>query len=376
MRRIPRNSFLNQGNTELEKSTVIVSNHLAGHRIQYLVSFLNRSSESNKRIVLVLISKIEFGLSELQIRALQELDFEFIDDCKNSSEALDTAQLMATQFHRSEILFWDADNWILPLLVFRPKSRLLFMRPYLSNKSLKKVSLFLLKWSAIFFFHFIRGFDVRILGVPCHTPKLLPSLWVDDALLISPDGFTAASESNGTKMLFAIPQNSQVVLVPGFMGLRKNPRLVIEAIEIVSKSIIGDACLIFAGKSDLESSNIINNFGNTNIKHIDRYLSDAEYRQLLLVADVVILSYTNKGSSGIIIESLAYGKHVIISDSRLWTGATEKANGLLHPCKFNAASIADVIVQILSEKGSIPPVILAGMTRPTVIDFFQGSSGR
>ena len=374
MRNIGGTKYSDHDDLKSKELTIIVSNDMTGHRIQYLVAFFNRVSKSDRRIVLVLVSKIESNLSEPQILAMKEVDFDFIDDCGSSSQALTTVHAITAKIHVSEILFWDADNWIASLLTFRLKSRLLFMRPYLSDKSAKKISIFLLKWSAIFFFHFVRRFEIGILGVPYHAPKLLPSLWVDDALLISPATVTTTGESNGSKSFLTIPPDTRVVLVPGFISLRKNPGLVIEAMETVTRSVNGNVWLIFAGKSDLNCVNLINGYGKAYVKHFDRYLSDAEYRHLFLVADVVVLPYSNRGSSGITIESLAYGKHVIRTDSRLWAGAAGKTNGLLRLCSLNTISIANAIVHTLNEKESLAPVYLAGIARPTVIDFIQSSS--
>ncbi len=355
---------------------VIVSQNLTGHRIQYLTSLSNRVSKSDTKIIVVLISKVEFKLSDSQIQELQGVDFYFIDDCKKSLGALSVAREFARQNIKSEILFWDADNWIFSLLLFRQKSKLLYMRPYLSHKSFKKITLFLLKWSTILFFHYIRRFDIAILGVPLHSQRLLPSLWVDDSLLVSPDLPASTKEKVSLRALFDISHNSKVVLVPGFITVRKNPELVVEAIELALKLTSADIILIFAGKSDIACSTLIGRLGNPNVKQIDRYLSDDDYRRLLRVADVVVLPYANRGSSGIAIESLANGKPVIIGDSRLWAEAALSTEGQLYLCKLTATSVALALVQIFEENRTYPCHYLAGINRPTVIDFFLSPTNR
>ena len=372
---IPRGNFL-YGTSAGQQFLVVVSENLTGHRMQYLTSLSNRVSKSDTKIIVVLISKVEFELSDSQIQELQGIDFYFIDDCKKSEIALSVAREFAQQNIKSEILFWDADNWISPLLLFRQKSKLLYMRPYLSHKSFKKITLFLLKWSTILFFHYIRRFDIGILGVPLHSQRLLPSLWVDDSLLVSPDLPTSTREKMSLRPFFDISHNSKVVLVPGFITARKNPQLIIEAIELASKSTTANMALIFAGKSDVACSTLISSLGNPNVKQIDRYLSDDDYRSLLRLADVVVLPYTNRGSSGIAIEALANGKPVIIGDSRLWAEAALSTEGQLYLCKLTATSVALALVQIFEENRTYPCHYLVGINRPTVIDFFLSPTSR
>lgn len=350
---------------------VVVSSNLTGHRVQYLTSLIKRFSTSEVKIVLVLVSKIEFDLSVPQIRDLKALEFDYIDDCKKSRNALSVARKLAIENSKSEILFWDADNWILSLILFRQKSKLLFMRPYLSQKSVSKVLLLLIKWFAIIFFRYIRGFGVGILGVPLHPQRLVPSLWVDDALLVVPEFDTSESGKNVSSVIAHIPTSSKVVLVPGFITFRKNPQLVINAVELASELISTEITLIFAGKSDAECSTLIASFDRPNIRHINNYLSDDEYRMLLLRANVVVLPYTNRGSSGITIESLANGKPVILGDSNLWTEAALSSKGLLHLCKLEANAISITLSQVLNDDKPYAPFHLVGTKRLTVVDFFQ-----
>ena len=357
--------------SEKQPIFVVVSNNLTGHRIQYLTSLFKRFSIGEVKIVVVLVSKIEFGLSIPQIKDLQAIAFDYIDDCKSTRKTLSVVRKLANRNFSSDILFWDADNWILPLLLFREKSKLLFMRPYLSQKSTKKVALLSVKWCAILFFYYVRRFDVGILGVPLHTQRLMPSLWVDDALLIPPDLHASSRDGKFSNFLPDIPANSKVVLVPGFITARKNPKLVINAIELASRSISTGIILIFAGKSDVESSSLIAGYDNPNIRHINQYLSVDEYRMLLLLSDIIVLPYTNRGSSGITIESLANGKPVILGNCELWTEAADSARGLIHLCNLEESAISRSLVQLLSENLKHAPLYLVGTKRQTVIDFFQ-----
>jgi glycosyltransferase involved in cell wall biosynthesis len=350
---------------------VVGAINLTGHRIQYLTSLFKRLSMSEAKIVLVLVSKIKFDLSASQIRELQAIDFEYIDDCKKPATVLSVARRLANQNAKSEILFWDADNWIFPLLLFSKKSKLLFMRPYLSQKSLQKVVILLIKWCAILFFHYIRRFKVGILGVPLQPHRLMPSLWVDDSLLIAPDLPGSTQDKNDLSVLSDIPANARVILMPGFITARKNPKLLINAIQIASKSISANIVLVFAGKTDVECSTLITSSDYPNIRHINRYLSDDEFRLLLQRADVVVLPYTNQGTSAIAIESLAHGKPVILGESKLWKAAAASSNGLMHLCDLNSNAISLAVSQILSKNMAYPPQFLTRINRPTVLDFFK-----
>ena len=248
---------------------------------------------------------------------------------------------------------------------------LLFMRPYLTSKKILNVIKYLFKWLAILYFHLVRKFKIGILGVPFHKPKIFPSLWFDDPLLTKPNEAKLGGDQSLLRQSFGIGTDSRIILVPGFLTSRKNPELAISILDHVSKHSFDSFCLVFAGKSERTCKLQISNACHPNVFHLDKYLSDSEYRTLLNISSIVLLPYSNRGSSSIVLESLAHGKNVIITKSKIWLNAERNSQGLLHLCPLNAVSISKAIQKILQCDNSTTPVILSGQIRANIIDFLS-----
>jgi glycosyltransferase involved in cell wall biosynthesis len=128
-------------------------------------------------------------------------------------------------------------------------------------------------------------------------------------------------------------------------------------------------CLVFAGKADETSRKEIIKTENPRVVHIDRYLTEAEYRVLLNISTVVLLPYSNRGSSGVVLESLAHGKNVIITKSRIWMNAKNYCSGLLHVVPLDVVQVSKEVQSILQSKQIEKSIILSGVARSNVIQF-------
>lgn len=358
-------------NEDSKGRIILISQNLTGHRIHYLKALLAELSQRQFSLVLILQNKILYGLDASQISTIDKMDFSYIDNFVEKSEIMKLLDDCSVHEFNIKILFWDADNWIRFLLFFKGNVRLLFMRPYLTSRRPASIIKYFLKWVAIFHLHFIRKLEIGILGIPYHEPKILPSLWLDDPVLASPKSAISETDTLLTKKKLGIEPQSQVILVPGYLTSRKNPQLAISVFERVSKQLVKPPYLVFAGKTDLICQEEILTSKQQNIIHVNRFLSDSEYSRILSISTIVLLPYSNRGSSAVALESLAYGKSTIITKFRSWQNAERNSKGLLHLCDLNSKKLSNKIIQIFHSESYSGNVILSGVKRDSAIAFLS-----
>lgn len=369
MKLISRNDLFGYLNNSSTNIVVAISENLSGHRINYLKALSNKLEKKNEKILLILESQLEFELDFYQKAIVHEIDFLCIENFGQKREILDYVQSLVKTANIRKILFWDGDNWTKHLIFFEGKPQILFIRPYLTSKRMKNILNYSAKWLAIFYFHYVRNFRIGILGVPLHSPRLLKSRWFDDPILIEPNNVEIVDNQISILENVVFHSNTNFILIPGFLTSRKNPKLAIDVLQRVLRKSEDSVVLIFAGKADEFCRKMIKASSNQALIHIDRYLSADEYREILAISKVVLLPYSNKGSSGIVLESLAQGKNVIITKSKVWLEAEKNSNGQLHLIQLNAEKIAQEILSIFQSRIRTNPVVLSGTNRPTVIDF-------
>jgi glycosyltransferase involved in cell wall biosynthesis len=145
--------------------------------------------------------------------------------------------------------------------------------------------------------------------------------------------------------------------------------LIIEALQMVYTEYSGLLEIVFAGKADGKSRKLVSDSIIPNVVHLDNYLTDLDYAELLNSSDLILLPYSNRGSSGIVLESLSRGKPVIMARSRIWESASEHSKGLIHFSKLNGVSLARTIIEVLESEPVVQPVILQTRGRLSVVDF-------
>jgi glycosyltransferase involved in cell wall biosynthesis len=142
--------------------------------------------------------------------------------------------------------------------------------------------------------------------------------------------------------------NKKVVLVPGFISMRKNPSLIIEVCATVNDSIGEGLELMFAGKIQDDVLEVLDQHDFRWIGIKDDYLSRSEYLEQLQAADIVLLIYENIGSSGIVIDCLAYGIPVLILKNRFWKNLEKESEGLVKLTKKSSRKLAQDVEHMLS----------------------------
>ena len=273
-------------------------------------------------------------------------------------------KIRSLSLHRDNIsfAFIDGDQWVPFLLLKIPNSKIILMRPYLAGTDALARIRHAMKILLSIILR-LKGYEFGLLSIPGFSPKILPSNWVNDIPL-------NINSNNQFKEKIALDDTLPMdfILVPGFIEARKNPLMVIEAFKIFMQHC-DDVSLVFAGRISSEvQSEILKQF-DPRICLLNKYLSEEEYLNLLLKARLIILAYSNRGSSGIVLEATALGTPVVIAGDKNWNNAVLKSEGKLYPVTLTAQSIADVVTQIYIDSPIRRPVEIRNMKNITFIEF-------
>ena len=355
---------------EKSNAIVVVSENLSGHRIQYLKKLITESKLRGSEVFVLLRTEISQGLTENQLEDVQNLDFFLIDKCGSVRSTIQIANEIEILKTNCYFICWDADNWLISLFYRKPNFKYLFLRPFLAFKNPSSILFYFFKWMAILYLVASVRHQVRLLCVPHYSPKLFPSIWVDDQVLV-----TQISAENLTKKSIQIQSTkiknySRIILIPGFISERKNPQLMLNVIAELNAAVPNAFQLVFAGQSDLYSRNLIVDSGLTNVTLRNGFLRDDDYLKTLQSAFLIVLPYANRGSSGIALECLALGKRVVLPKDRIWLEASKISGGMLRLVDLNVKSLVKAILDLSVQEESAQSLILGRSMRPKVNDFF------
>jgi hypothetical protein len=102
----------------------------------------------------------------------------------------------------------------------------------------------------------------------------------------------------------------------------------------------------------------------------NQYLKSNEYWENLHGADLVLLPYTNRGSSGIAIQSVGIGTRILIPSFRLWSNSVVLSDGLICTFeKFSYSSLAEAIYSISIDRRRFSPKIIVDQSRESALSF-------
>jgi hypothetical protein len=207
-------------------------------------------------------------------------------------------------------IFLDGEQWIRYLLRTGIRCRVLFMRPYVSAFNVKAFLKFPLKIFALVCLNFSKDLEISFLKIPHHNPIFWKSRWVSDNLTTSDvHGFEKSQAANSKQF---------TVLVPGFISERKSPDFVLKIAMELEVRFPGIFHFYFFGSVDQHTKNLMDTSSLINVSYQDKYFSRSDYLDMIRSADLVLLIYKNRSASGIIMESLALDKKVLIHGSYLW----------------------------------------------------------
>jgi glycosyltransferase involved in cell wall biosynthesis len=355
---------------EKASTIVVVSENLSGHRIQYLKKLIAETKLSGSQVLVLLRSEIYQGLTKNQIDDVQNLDFYVIEMCGSVRSTIQIANEIKTLIKGCHFICWDADNWLISLFYRKPKIKYLFLRPFLASKSPRSILFFFIKWVAIFYLVASSRHQVRLLCVPYYSPKLFPSIWVDDQVLVKRSSTEDLAEKSIQIRDTDIKSHPKTILIPGFISERKNPQIMLNVIAELNAVAPNVFQLVFAGQSDLHSRKMITNSGLINVALHDGFLRDDDYLATLQSAFLIVLPYANRGSSGIALECLALGKRVVLPKDRIWLEASKVSGGMLSLVDLNVKSLTRTILALSDQEELVHAFASDRRTRPKVNDYF------
>jgi hypothetical protein len=317
--------------------TVFLLNSIDGHRVTWIQEIMRQSLDK---------AEIEFWISSSDSRKLSENQLEILaggidvptirifsnfDNLKNA--------ISSTVGERANVKFvsLDGESWLFYKLLFNMPLRILIMRPYLTEKSLFSFIRFLIKKFMIWAIFLKEKDGIRCLSIPGWTPNFFGNLWVDDDLFES--NFLLDSRPEREEK-----ENSNQVLVPGYVSLRKNPRMILEAVNLIQNEIDCSFTVKFSGSIQDEVLEIISDFDKKLLSVSNIYLNTSQFYGLIKESLCVVLLYENVGASRIAIESLLLGTPVIMQYNRKLAPLSRLSNGHLVLVKKNQFELAKAIV--------------------------------
>jgi len=329
----------------LSQDIVFFSEGVAGHRLSWLKILGGQARESGKRIHLVsLTQKVSSG----NIEYLSSLHggvfcLHLVDGGRY--ELVSQVRYLRRTYPGLIISTGDADDWLFLLLRLRTDLRVIFMRPYLQSKSLYGVSRYLMKLLGAYLLNLQRSTDVGLLSIPRDGHLFLKKLWVDD-IESDYEGMAQAviNSKFSLRAKFNLDEDEKIILVPGFISSRKNHELAVLSFKETIKNLPEQrTVLIFAGQTSHSVALEIANREDEGIYLLNDYLEKRHYFKSILDSDLILLLYSNRGSSGIVIDALSCDRHIIIAGGRRWKNLEHYYGGLFQKVSLNLRSITDAM---------------------------------
>jgi hypothetical protein len=156
-------------------------------------------------------------------------------------------------------------------------------------------------------------------------------------------------ERNSLEKIFnvEIGKSNRLITIAGFLDLRKNPQLIYSTFQNL-KAVFGEEIkLALIGKQSQEWKDVSRSWDYDGILEIDRYITKQELQYVIKKTSVMILPYSNRGASGIAINSLVLGVPVVLSKNRNWNKASKYLNGSLKLAKLNEQDFSKAITDLL-----------------------------
>lgn len=296
--------FLRFWKPRLMKKIFLISDDFSGHRLEWLNRLLDLSKRTNIKLCIATLDSNRI----LEGRLHQDTEIHFFSsrsEIRLYLKGLDS---------ENDVVIWDGDRWLFSAFLIKHRLRMVIMRPYLRGLSIVSLCSFMTKRILIYFLFFFKDIKFAYLSIPYANKKTCVAVWVDDELLVPEDEIELFRNSKVSR-----PSNKDFkIVLPGYISARKNAELLIQSCLKLQKDGFLNFSLIIKGLIEEEERNKLlkYNYDWLQVDHV--HLTSQEYFQLLSEADLVVLPYTNVGSSGVALECLNLGVPLIISRNRLW----------------------------------------------------------
>ena len=330
---------------ELEKCIILVTDDFAGHRLDWLNEFNSKVAECGLKLFVITLD-----LNRVDSRFYERNGGPiFCSDFSNRSQVI---KFIDSNFNCFQtVAFWDAELWIKELLKLRFHSQLLFMRPYVSDLSLKASISFILKLCSMFYFKYVRGHSLGLLAVPLNRRLFFNKDQVSDELILG-KFHVPSSRTNLNRINPTIPKSMLTIIVPGYISMRKNPFLVIEVGKRLASTTDLIFRIIFQGKVDKEIERRLKSQAFDWLSVNDEYATLEDFLEVIDQSTIVLLPYSNRGSSGIVLQAQYLGKRVILSKNRLWSNEARSSKESIVLSRLSVNSITKSILDICNSPES------------------------
>ena len=316
-----------------ESQLILISENFSGHRLDWLIRLVKLIGERDLAVFAIDVSRLTHDPFDFEI--------EIYSDFKSKHELI---KFIGKNQVKATLIFWDGDNWLFEMFRLKANIRGLIMRPYLASRSLRDLTVFVIKRLTMLFLKKFKSIELAYLAIPYCIVGKKRNYWVDDDLLIDSEFLKIL---RGQRLLNQRKQSFKI-LVPGYISERKSPKLIIDACKILSNNSQYEFELVFQGKVEesLKATFAINNM--SWLKVHDKYFPRSEYLELLNEADVVVIPYSTIASSGVAVECFALNVPLIMLQDYRWYGAVSQAGINLRLTKRHVDQLAIILNEVLS----------------------------
>ena len=345
-----------------DKTLILVTEGIFGHKVEWLYRLNSLATSRGKGLlVLTLYSSSQY---DLEISRCQD-----VLHCGSFTSKQEIISFInSLDFEGLDISFWDCDKWLMSIVRLNKKARLLVMRPYIVEFRIVPFIRFTLKKLILIYLTLLGRFKIRYLEVPFSGKLLLRNSWVSDEKIFPslPNLHVRENLDFGT--------SGRVVLLPGFIESRKNPLLLINAVRAAREKSNLEIFLIVSGKMDSKIKAEMLLIQDDWVKIRDGYKSGTDYWAELMSCDLVVLPYSNRGSSGIAIQAIWAGKQVLLPRMRIWENARKMSNKKLHFfSSLNTSSLCSGIINSLEIGIEEPGLVLIDSKKISALEYVLGT---
>lgn len=338
---------------------ILFTEDFSGHRVDWFKRILQDCQKREQNLIVICQDASRILSLELSF----ELEHSDLFICLSGDEGNKTFRRFFKNLNLNDtaVAIWDGDRYLFDLFLSKQKFNVLFMRPYRTTNSIQSFVRYFLKISAIISLKATTDHSIGLLSIPRSSHQILKSNWINDEVLLHKE--IGSKKRRKSSVPFRI-------LVPGYISSRKNPSWVIEACEILREQGYKDFILEFAGSIASDQVDLLRAKESEWLIVNNGYKTQGEFFNLLSQANLVVLPYDNRGSSGVVIHSLLLGSYVAITKSRAWENLAESSMGKLKLMKHSAEGIYVTIKEILdSPTKNYNPVYPLEENRESVIQF-------
>ena len=286
---------------------------LTGHRLHWLRQILLCAEESDVNVFVYTCCNLR--------------DFEGIEHYGLNMKYLVFENQLKTLFARwySEVedgkfvgVVWESDKILHKLVFARGKYRLLILRPYLEKKNFFGMLRYLFKQSLILFLSQRRALEIARLSIPYAHKESSGFHWVRDDM--NTERFIDLEKAREIPVeMNEIPAHAKIISLLGYIDERKNPLKAYKIVDEFRKQSNYLIFLVVAGEQSIRIKSQLLEIKNVQgLILIDRVLSGSELRGVIGASQIVLLPYSNRGASGIVLNSLALGTPVILQGGHNW----------------------------------------------------------